>query len=119
MTKEKAQEVLQVLRKHYPRAKMILQWGNNFELLVAIILSAQCTDKKVNEVTAKLFPKYRQERKEFVSEYGKYSRIDLTKEELNKGKDPYVAHIPQDDNLNREELIEIVNFAFVPIAELE
>ncbi len=38
---------------------MILNFSNNWELLVAVILSAQCTDKKVNEVTAKLFKKYR------------------------------------------------------------
>ena len=38
---------------------MILNYKNNWELLVAVELSAQCTDKKVNEVTAKLFKKYR------------------------------------------------------------
>jgi len=38
---------------------MMLRYGNNWELLVAVMLSAQCTDKKVNEVTAKLFKKYR------------------------------------------------------------
>ena len=58
-TKEYAQKIFTILKEHYPKAKMILTWGNNFELLVAIILSAQCTDKKVNEVTEVLFPKYR------------------------------------------------------------
>ncbi len=38
---------------------MALKRGNNWELLVAVMLSAQCTDKKVNEVTATLFRKYR------------------------------------------------------------
>lgn len=38
---------------------MILQYSNNWELLVAVMLSAQCTDKKVNEVTRLLFKKYR------------------------------------------------------------
>lgn len=40
-------------------AKIALRYSNNWELLVAVQLSAQCTDKKVNEVTAKLFKKYR------------------------------------------------------------
>ncbi|MBI3273782.1 MAG: endonuclease III [Candidatus Colwellbacteria bacterium] len=38
---------------------MVLNYSNNWELLVAVILSAQCTDKKVNEVTVQLFKKYR------------------------------------------------------------
>lgn len=47
------------LKKRYPRAKIVLRFSNSWELLVAVILSAQCTDKKVNEVTAPLFKKYR------------------------------------------------------------
>ncbi len=47
------------LKKHYPDAKMILRYSNHWELLVAVVLSAQCTDKKVNQVTEKLFQKYR------------------------------------------------------------
>lgn len=43
----------------YPNAGMILRFSNPWELLVSVILSAQCTDKKVNEVTEKLFRKYR------------------------------------------------------------
>jgi endonuclease-3 len=38
---------------------MALRYSNNWEMLVAVILSAQCTDKKVNEVTEKLFKKYK------------------------------------------------------------
>ena len=51
-------EVLTILKQTYPHAKIVLNYGNNWELLVSVILSAQCTDKKVNEVTAKLFKKY-------------------------------------------------------------
>ena len=47
------------LKKLFPDAKIILQHSNHWELLVAVQLSAQCTDKKVNEVTEKLFKKYR------------------------------------------------------------
>jgi endonuclease-3 len=51
-------EILEILKETYPHAKIVLNYGNNWELLVSVILSAQCTDKKVNEVTAKLFKKY-------------------------------------------------------------
>jgi len=47
------------LKKVYPDAKLALDFTTPLELLVALILAAQCTDKKVNEVTAGLFKKYR------------------------------------------------------------
>lgn len=47
------------LKKLFPDAKIILKHRNHWELLVAVELSAQCTDKKVNEVTEKLFKKYK------------------------------------------------------------
>jgi len=46
------------LKKLYPEAKIALNFSNPWELLVAVILSAQTTDKKVNEITDKLFKKY-------------------------------------------------------------
>jgi len=52
-------KVLKKLKKLTPDAKISLSYSNNWELLVAVILSAQCTDKKVNEVTGKLFKKYK------------------------------------------------------------
>jgi endonuclease-3 len=55
----RALEVIGRLKAEYPGAGIVLDFGSNWELLVAVILSAQCTDKKVNEVTAKLFKKYR------------------------------------------------------------
>ncbi|MBI2109255.1 MAG: endonuclease III [Parcubacteria group bacterium] len=57
--KKRAQQLLRALKKLFPHPKMALKYENNWELLVAVILSAQCTDKKVNEVTEKLFKKYR------------------------------------------------------------
>lgn len=57
--KERAQYILKKLKATVPNAEMILKYSNNWELLVAVILSAQCTDKKVNEVTEKLFKKYK------------------------------------------------------------
>ncbi len=50
--------VARELRALFPDAKIALNFSNPWELLVAVILSAQCTDKKVNEVTEKLFAKY-------------------------------------------------------------
>lgn len=57
--KKIAQIVARELRALFPDAKIALNFSNSWELLVAVILSAQCTDKKVNEVTAKLFQKYK------------------------------------------------------------
>lgn len=53
--KVQATSVLGELKKQYSYAKIALRYGNNIQLLVAVILSAQCTDKKVNEITEKLF----------------------------------------------------------------
>ncbi len=47
------------LKKIFPEVRIALSYGSNWELLVAVILSAQCTDKKVNEVTDVLFKKYK------------------------------------------------------------
>lgn len=52
-------KINQELKKLYPQVKIALNFSNPWELLVAVILSAQTTDKKVNEITEKLFKKYR------------------------------------------------------------
>ncbi len=57
--KDRVQKLLKALKKLFPHAGMMLNYSNNWELLVAVELSAQCTDKKVNEVTALLFKKYK------------------------------------------------------------
>ena len=57
--RKRAANVVVLLRKLFPSAKIVLKYRNNWELLVAVILSAQCTDKKVNEITEKLFKKYK------------------------------------------------------------
>jgi endonuclease-3 len=51
--------LIEALRRTYPDAHCELNYSNPLELLVATILSAQCTDKRVNQVTAKLFRRYR------------------------------------------------------------
>lgn len=98
MNKERAKEIITLLEKHYPHARMILEWGNNFELLVAVILSAQCTDLMVNKVTARLFPKYRKN-------YPEYRTIYEAEQQII--------------SLPEEELRELVNFAYMPPTELE
>ncbi len=50
--------ILPRLHMLFPDAGMMLRYSNNWELLVSVMLSAQCTDKKVNEVTVQLFKKY-------------------------------------------------------------
>ncbi len=56
--KRRAQVVLRELKKLFPKPEIALRYTSDWELLVAVILSAQCTDKKVNEVTARLFRQY-------------------------------------------------------------
>ncbi len=54
-----AQKIANLLLKKYPEPKIALNFSNPLELLVATILSARCTDVKVNEVTGNLFRKYK------------------------------------------------------------
>lgn len=56
---ERAPEVIRLLREEYPAARVALRFSTPLECLVAVILSAQSTDVKVNEVTETLFRKYR------------------------------------------------------------
>jgi len=97
MDKFRAQKILSLLRKHYPNAKIILKYSNNFELLVSVVLSAQTTDTQVNKVTSSLFPKYQKENKNLVKLYEKY----------------------KDSKTSQKELIGIINFASVDLKELE
>jgi endonuclease III len=55
---QRVNEILARLEKSYPQAKCALRHGNAFQLLIATILSAQCTDVRVNMVTPELFRKY-------------------------------------------------------------
>lgn len=58
MEREVIDQVLELLEKEYPNAKCELNYSTPFELLIATILSAQCTDVRVNQVTSVLFGKY-------------------------------------------------------------
>ena len=57
--KERTMKIIAALRRTYPTAHCELNFSSPLELLIATILSAQCTDKRVNLVTAELFKKYR------------------------------------------------------------
>lgn len=72
--KERAYKIIKLLRKEYPQVKIALEFYNPFQLLIATILSAQCTDERVNIVTKVLFKKYKSP-KDF---------IHVTDEELEK-----------------------------------
>ena len=55
----KIKEIIALLEKAYPDARLILNYANPFQLLVSAILAAQCTDERVNQVTSTLFKKYK------------------------------------------------------------
>lgn len=71
---DNTKEILAELALLYPDAQPALQFKSPYELLVAVILSAQCTDERVNKVTAVLFEKYDTPEK----------MVSLTQEELEK-----------------------------------
>jgi len=59
-TRESIIQIFSHLKKQYPNPKTSLKYKNKFTLLLAVLLSAQCTDKNVNNVTQKIFKKYYQ-----------------------------------------------------------
>ena len=56
--RQRMANIIDLLKKEYPDSKCSLAFNSPFQLLVATILSAQCTDERVNKVTQKIFPKY-------------------------------------------------------------
>lgn len=74
MNKQNKQTSLEILQRLYPDAKPALHYSNAYELLVAVILSAQCTDERVNKVTAELFKNHS----------SPATMVELSQEELEK-----------------------------------
>lgn len=72
--KQRARKVVRVLDRLYPEAEVFLDHGNAWELVAAVSLSAQSTDRQVNEVTRKLFARYRS-----VREYAEADQDELEK----------------------------------------
>lgn len=58
VTKKIKHEMLQILEDIYIDSKPALKYNSEFELLIAVILSAQCTDVRVNITTGRMFPRY-------------------------------------------------------------
>jgi endonuclease-3 len=56
--KEKAKIILRILNQKYPKVPIPLNYKNTFTLLISVLLSAQCTDVNVNNVTKDIYPKY-------------------------------------------------------------
>ncbi|MFU8767808.1 MAG: endonuclease III [Candidatus Methanoperedens sp.] len=80
MADETVNEIIRLLKKEYPGVRIALHHSNPLELLVSTILSARCTDKRVNEVTEKLFKKYRT-----AQDYVNVSREELEKDIYSTG----------------------------------
>lgn len=74
LNKREINEVLEILNELHPDAKAELNFSNDFELLIATILSAQCTDVQVNKTTDKLFKELK----------NPYDFIELSQEEIGK-----------------------------------
>jgi len=68
--RDRVTQIIEILEKEYPHAKTALTFKNPLELLVSTVLSAQCTDERVNKVTKVLFNKYRSAKD--------YAQADLT-----------------------------------------
>lgn len=78
--KEKARIIISKLKELFPDVKPALNYSTDFEFLVAVILSAQCTDKQVNKVTKNLFKKYKT-----IEDYAKADLSEFEKDIKSTG----------------------------------
>lgn len=78
--KKRIQKMGKILKQLYPDPRIALNYGNGWELMVAVQLSAQCTDARVNLVTAKLFKKYRT-----LEDYANASQQEMEKDVFQCG----------------------------------
>lgn len=93
VSKDVARQQLEILERTYPHAETALEYGNPYELLIAVILSAQCTDARVNMTTPVLFKKY------------------ATPQKLAKAKQEDVEHIVKSCGFFRMKARNIINCA--------
>ena len=77
---QRAGQILKRLKKAYPKVESALEYQSPFELLISTILSAQCTDQRVNIVTETLFKKYKK-----PEDYIKVSNLELEKDIFSTG----------------------------------
>ncbi len=112
--KEKVKRIISVFREKYGKPRCALDYGTPFELLVAVILSAQCTDVRVNLVTRELFKKYNKpedfanlpvvEIEELVRSTGFYkNKAKNIKETSEKILDVYSGAVP----MSIDELVSL------------
>ena len=80
MDREKLKTIVNLLKKEYPKIKIQLDHQSPFELLIATMLSAQCTDARVNIVTKELFKKYK-----LPKDYLKVQQEELGKDIFSTG----------------------------------
>jgi endonuclease-3 len=80
ISKDFAKRIFDMLKKEYPKVKPALVYSNPFELLISTILSAQCTDERVNIVTKELFKNYKKPQ-DFIN----LNQKDLEKEIYSTG----------------------------------
>jgi len=78
--KQRARKIVSILKKEYPESRIALNFSSPLELLISTILSAQCTDERVNIVTSSLFKKYRT-----AEDYIKVSSKELEKDIRSTG----------------------------------
>jgi endonuclease-3 len=78
--KQRTRKIIRLLKREYPDARCSLNHSNPLELLIATILSAQCTDERVNIVTADLFRKYRR-----AEDYSSVAQTELEQDIRSTG----------------------------------
>ena len=78
--KDRIKDIIKILRKAYPDSHTALRDTSPFQLLIATILSAQCTDERVNKITPHLFKKYKT-----ISAFAKARQCELEKEIRSTG----------------------------------
>ena len=71
-TKKDAKIIVKILKDYYKDAKCSLDFKNPFEMAIAVMLSAQCTDERVNKTIPAVFEKYRNTGKNGKSRYSRY-----------------------------------------------
>ena len=73
--KEKSKIIIRILNKTYPKVPIPLNYKNTFTLLISVLLSAQCTDVNVNNVTKNIYPKFN--KPEHFAKLGRKKSKDL------------------------------------------
>ena len=121
--KERYSEVIAWFEKNMPIAESELNFSNPFELLVAVVLSAQCTDERVNKITAQLFKEYntpekmitlsQEDLEKHIFSCGLYhSKAKSIKESCTMLRDEYGGVLP-------DTMDELEEYKALSLAELE